>query len=567
MSDNPNQSGGIIHTYLKYDPVQFPSPNAPPADAVSPAFEHMLRYGTTRNFTEEQLANAIRIDPSQIQGFGPSMERMMDILEARKKKILETYETETVQKEAHSAYKKTQKKVKLPGALEKDFQKAFSEEQLVLLESIWYQAGGEKSDQSVKILEAIERLGEKYQIDELAAKYSFTGNQVMSVEEALMIKMELEKIDKLLQQLKDALQNAQLALVDLEELSEFVGMQEIEKLDDIQKQIQEYLKAIQESQGIEKDGKGLRLTPKSFRIFQSKLLQRIFSELKSSRTGRHSGPIDGEGAVETQKTKMFELGDSLANLDVVSSFVNLLVRSGGRKPENFALEDLIVHRTKNNPKCATAVLLDMSGSMRNGGIYVDVKRMGLALDGLIRSEFPGDRVHFIEMFTFGRVRSVSEIPQLMPKPVTIFDPVVRLRADMSDPEISEMDIPPHFTNIQHSLQQARTLLANSDTVNRQVILITDGMPTAHFEGKDLYLLYPPDPKTEAATIREAVLCARDGITINIFLLSSWNQTSEDVQFAYKMARLTNGRVIFVAGKDLDRFVVWDYLSQKKTILG
>ena len=567
MSDNPNQSGGIIHTYLKYDPVQFPSPNAPPADAVTPAFEHMLRYGTTRNFTEEQLANAIRIDPSQIQGFGPSMERMMDILEERKKKILETYETETVQKEAHLAYKKTQKKVKLSGALGKDFQKAFSEEQLVLLESIWYQAGGEKSDQSVKILEAIERLGEKYQIDELAAKYSFTGNQVMSVEEALMIKMELEKIDKLLRQLKDALQNAQLALVDLEELSEFVGMQEIEKLDDIQKQIQEYLKAIQESQGIEKDGKGLRLTPKSFRIFQSKLLQRIFSELKSSRTGRHSGPIDGEGAVETQKTKMFELGDSLANLDVVSSFVNLLVRSGGRKPENFALEDLIVHRTKNNPKCATAVLLDMSGSMRNGGIYVDVKRMGLALDGLIRSEFPGDRIHFIEMFTFGRVRSVSEIPQLMPKPVTIFDPVVRLRADMSDPEISEMDIPPHFTNIQHSLQQARTLLANSDTVNRQVILITDGMPTAHFEGKDLYLLYPPDPKTEAATIREAVLCARDGITINIFLLSSWNQTSEDVQFAYKMARLTNGRVIFVAGKDLDRFVVWDYLSQKKTILG
>jgi len=567
MSDNPNQSGGIIHTYLKYDPVQFPSPNAPPADAVSPAFEHMLRYGTTRNFTEEQLANAIRIDPSQIQGFGPSMERMMDILEERKKKILETYETESVQKEAHSAYKKTHKKVKLPGALGKDFQKAFSEEQLVLLESIWYQAGGEKSEQSVKILEAIERLGEKYQIDELAAKYSFTGNQVMSVEEALMIKMELEKIDKLLQQLKDALQNAQLALVDLEELSEFVGMQEIQKLDDIQKQIQEYLKAIQESQGIEKDRKGLRLTPKSFRIFQSKLLQRIFSELKSSRTGRHSGPIDGEGAVETQKTKMFELGDSLANLDVVSSFVNLLVRSGGRKPENFALEDLIVHRTKNNPKCATAVLLDMSGSMRNGGIYVDVKRMGLALDGLIRSEFPGDRIHFIEMFTFGRVRSVSEIPQLMPKPVTIFDPVVRLRADMSDPEISEMDIPPHFTNIQHSLQQARTLLANSDTVNRQVILITDGMPTAHFEGKDLYLLYPPDPKTEAATIREAVLCARDGITINIFLLSSWNQTSEDVQFAYKMARLTNGRVIFVAGKDLDRFVVWDYLSQKKTILG
>ncbi len=103
----------------------------------------------------------------------------------------------------------------------------------------------------------------------------------------------------------------------------------------------------------------------------------------------------------------------------------------------------------------------------------------------------------------------------MPKPVTLYDPVVRLKADMSDERVSEMQIPPHFTNIQHGLQLARQLLAAQDTPNRQVILITDGLPTAHFEGKDLYLLYPPDPRTEEATLREGQLCRREGITINI----------------------------------------------------
>lgn len=567
MSQEQSPLGGIVHTYLRYDPVSFPSPNTPPPDAVSPAFEHYLWYGSTESLTEEQLAQAIWIDPSQILGFGPSMKRLMEMLEQRKKKILETYETETVCREAVDAYQKSALKVKPAKSLAREYLKAVKEEQIVSLESIWYQAGGEKSDQGTRILDVIERLGEKYQVDELAAKYSFTGSLAMTVDQALIIKLELEKIDQLLKQLKDALENAQIGLIDLEELSSFVGVEEVGKLDAIQRQIQEYLRTIQENQGIEKDGNGMRLTPKAFRIFQSKLLEKIFFNLVTARSGRHSGLILGEGTVETQKTQPFEPGDPVSHLDIPSSFVNMLVRSGGMRPDRIFPEDLVVHRMRNNPKCATAVLLDMSGSMRHGGLYVDVKRMGLALDGLIRSEFPGDRVHFIEMFTFGKVCPSSEIPMLMPKPVTIFDPIVRLRADLSDPEISELDIPPHFTNIQHALKQARLLLANSDSRNKQVILITDGMPTAHFEGTDLFLLYPPDPRTEAATLREAMACAREGITVNIFLLSSWNQTSEDVQFAYKMARMANGRVVFVAGRDLDRFVVWDYLASRKSILG
>ena len=109
-------------------------------------------------------------------------------------------------------------------------------------------------------------------------------------------------------------------------------------------------------------------------------------------------------------------------------------------------------------------------------------------------------------------------------------------------------------------------LAAQDTPNRQIILITDGLPTAHFEDEQLYLLYPPDEQTEEATMREGHLAHRDGITINIFLLSTWSQSQEDVQFAYRLAESTEGRVFFTAGKDLDRYVVWDYLSHRRDII-
>ena len=193
--------------------------------------------------------------------------------------------------------------------------------------------------------------------------------------------------------------------------------------------------------------------------------------------------------------------------------------------------------------------------------------MGLALDGLIRSEYPGDYLQFIELFTFAKPRHISEIATLMPKPVSISSPTVRLRADMSDPKQSELKIPQHFTNIQRGLQLARQFLAPQATPNRQIILITDGLPTAHFEQQMLYMLYPPDPRTEEATMREAAQCSREQITINIFLLPSWSQTSEDVQFAHRMAESTKGRVFFTGGRDLDRFVVWDYVNQRRRIIG
>jgi uncharacterized protein with von Willebrand factor type A (vWA) domain len=154
----------------------------------------------------------------------------------------------------------------------------------------------------------------------------------------------------------------------------------------------------------------------------------------------------------------------------------------------------------------------------------------------------------------------------MPKPVTISNSVVTLKFDMSDPNVSEFHVPRHFTNIQHGLHLARKFLTAQDTPNRQIILITDGLPTAHLEGELLYLLYPPHPGTEKATLREGMQCAREGITINIFLLSNWNQSEEDIHFAYRLAESTRGRVFFTAGRELDRYVVWDYIARRRQII-
>ena len=558
--------GGIIHTYQKYDPRNFPSPANPPPDVLSGAFEHMLAYGSLRELSDAELARAVRIDPSQIAGLGPSLEALMEMLRERKRKILATYETDSVQDEAARRYHEFGRQIESPHSLRRIFQQAFKEEQLYDLERLWYRADDERGWFARQLVQLVDRLGDKYQIDELAAEYEFTGRTRLTIPEALELKRELERIDELLKQLEEAAETAQIGVIDLEQLAEYAEPGDMEKLDQLARQIEEYLRHLAQQQGMEKTAQGYGLTPKAYRLFQGRLLERIFGNLEASRTGRHQGPIVGEGAVEMQETRPYEFGDSLANMDVSGSLINAMIRNGPGLPVQIQAEDISVHRTRNTPKCATVVLLDMSGSMRYDGLYISVKRMGLALDGLIRREYPGDYLQFVEIYTFAKPRRSDEIVTLLPKPVLISDPVVRLRADMSDQRISEYHIPPHFTNIQHGLQLARRMLAVQDTPNRQVILITDGLPTAHFEGQDLFLLYPPDQRTEEATMREGRLCQREGITINTFLLPTWSQSSEDVRFAHRLSESTAGRVFFTAGSDLDRYVVWDYLNRRREIV-
>lgn len=599
----PNsQLGGVVHTYRGYDPKNFPSPTAPPPDIAGAAMEHMLAYGSLRNLTDEELANAVKIDPSQIAGLGPSLDALLAMLMERKQKILSTYETDGVREKAGRQYRDTAKTVEPPPPLRKEFETLIEEEQLRDFERFWYRLNDDTGPFARRLMSLMKSLGEKYQVEELAAKYTFTGRESMTVPQAIEIKEELEAIDRLIEQIREAMKTARIGIIDLDELAQFAPTQDIENLGELSEKIAEFIRQQAEMQGLEMTDKGYQLTPEAVRLFQGKLLSEIFSDLAASRSGRHQGPIVGEGVVEMQRTREYEFGDAVSSMDIPGSFVNAMLReetkrrrdeetkSGSEETErrrggetqsepgsghsvspslrlsvSLHSDDILIHDTRNNPKCATCVLMDMSGSMRYDGQYINVKRMALGLDGLIKREYPGDFLRFVEIFSLAKARDASEIAGLLPRPVTIHQPVVRLRADMSRADASELAVPPHFTNIQRGLQLARQFLGSQDTPNRQIVLITDGLPTAHFEEQYLYLMYPPDPLTERATMREAMACRKENITINIFLLPSWSQSSEDVQFAHRMAESTRGRVFFTGGRDLDRFVLWDYVNQRRKI--
>lgn len=566
MNDRRNRFGGYIHTYRNYDPRRFPMPAHEAPDLVTPAFEHMLTYGSMRRLTPEQLADAVRIDPSQIKGFGPSIESLIAMLEERKRKILATCETTHVLAQAADIFRDTAHRLKPPQKLIKPYETAVRDEQPIDLERLWYRMD-QRSDFARGLVQLIQHLGDKFEVEELDHRYLFTGRQKMDVSKAIEVKAELERIDELLRQLEDAAKNAKIFVIDLDALSEFADSEQIEDLERMADQIRQMVEAAAAQQGLVNEHGEFQLTPQAYKLFQSKLLDTIFTDLSAGKSGRHNDDITGDGTVEQQRTKPYEFGDCLANMDVTASLVNAMIRTSAKGRVRIAPRDIEIHYTKNNPKCATAVCMDMSGSMQWGGLYIHVKRMALALHGLIRTEFPGDFVDFVEIASLPKRRHVSELARLMPKPVTIREPVVRLMADMSDANISEQLIPPHFTNLQHGLRLARQMLQVQDTPNRQIILITDGLPTAHFEESKLFLLYPPDPRTEEFTLREGLLCKQQGIIINIFLLSTWAQNENDVRFAHRLAESTAGRVFFVAGKDLDRYVIWDYHTRRRAIVG
>ena len=566
--------GGIVHTYQRYDPVAVPPPRPAQTDLASAAMEHMLEFGDLDEleFTPEQLADAIVLDPEQIRGLGPSLDAVKRKLEEMRRRILKQYDAETARTRARREFHQAAARASPPATHREAFERAVREEQLRRLERLWYAQQNEQSRFAADLVKLSDQLGTTYQLDELVTKWTFTGREKLSIAAALAVKEELEEIERLLKQLEEARQNARVVLIDMEALGQFLEAGELDDLERLRNQVEQAIQEAAARQGLERGKKGLELTPKALRTFQGKLLERIFTDLEASRTGRHDVGVTGDGAVELVPTRPYEFGDSVAHMDIPGSLVNAMLRQagepgGGGGRLRLEARDIEVHKTRNNPKCATTVVLDMSGSMRYGGLYVDVKKMALALQGLVQREFPGDALQFIEMYSFAKPRPAGEIVKLLPKPVTIFDSVVRLRADMADPRIAESDVPPHFTNIQHSLQLSRQFLARQDTPNRQVILITDGLPTAHFEGSELYLLYPPHRRTEEATLREAEACRREGITINLFLLAGWSQSRADIQFAYRLAETAKGRVFFTAGRDLDRFVVWDYLARRRSILG
>jgi len=190
--------GGIVHSYQRYDPARIPPPRPQQVDMVSPAMEHLLEFGELDELSPEELAGAVMLDPEQIRGLGPSIESLRRMLEARKRKILERWDAAGARKRARSAFRDAATRVKPPAKHKEIFHRAVREEQLRLLERLWYAQDDDQSRFGADLVGLVDRLAAVYQLDELATKWAFTGREKLDVEQALEVKEELEEIDRLL---------------------------------------------------------------------------------------------------------------------------------------------------------------------------------------------------------------------------------------------------------------------------------------------------------------------------------------------------------------------------------
>jgi Ca-activated chloride channel homolog len=336
----------------------------------------------------------------------------------------------------------------------------------------------------------------------------------------------------------------------------------LRNMDEFEDEIPEIIELIQKEGLIEKDEDGKwRITPRGVRKIQDKSLEDLFQTVRRDSLGKHDTPEKGEGSVVLEDTRPYVYGDSLANLNLHETLKNAYVRQGGGVPIRLSSEDYVVHETEFQARCATVVLIDMSGSMGRYGKYYTTKKVALALQAMVRSRYPQDSIQMIGFYTFASLMNERQLLNSAPKQVSIFDSRVHLRFDLDHPPGR---VPQHFTNIHAGLRLARSVLARQPVANKQIIVITDGEPTAHIEGREVVLIYPPAEKTANHTLAEVKNCANAGIRVSSFALIEDYFYLGLVNFVEEMARVSRGVAAYCSTDEIGNLVFDSFVGGRRT---
>lgn len=318
---------------------------------------------------------------------------------------------------------------------------------------------------------------------------------------------------------------------------------------------------------LDKNGNGqIRLTPKAVGRMQRRALMEVFSNLRTGQREGHEKITTGAGGERIDGTKPYQFGDPVSELDLHQTIRNALSRHGlpqssaGRPASiRFDEKDFALHLHEGTTSCSTVVLLDMSGSMMRYSRFLSAKKVALAMQALVRSKFPQDSIDFVGFYSGANRIPEAMLPLAMPKPVTIYDYQVRLKVPVDQLSIA----PQHFTNLHMGLQLARRILRKRTSENKQIFIITDGQPTAHVEGNFVHLLFPPDPRSTVATLKEAILATREGCRISTFALIEDYWGMEWVGFVDQLTKLTKGVAFYTSSGELSSCIMESYLSGRK----
>jgi uncharacterized protein with von Willebrand factor type A (vWA) domain len=365
----------------------------------------------------------------------------------------------------------------------------------------------------------------------LPRPYPFAGHESISYTEALKLMEMLHKMDNLQAQLEEARFGGSLDNVDENLVTELMDEEAAKELE----QLRSITKILEEAGYIQWTDDRYELTPHGMRRIGQKALKDIFVHLKKDSLGRHNLNLKGPGSEKMDETKKYEFGDGF-QIDLQKTIMNSLLRQPQAPPLHISKDDLEVFRTETLTRSATVLMMDLSLSMPLRGNFQAAKQVAIALDSLIRTQYPRDILEIIGFSTYAHVIKREKLPYIT--------------WDEFDP----------YTNIQQALFMAGGFLSKTRCNNKQIILITDGEPTAHIENGHLFLQFPPTLRTIQLTLREAKRCTQHGIRVNTFMLDTHQLSST---FVMQMAKASRGRVFFTTADNLGQYLLVDYVANKR----
>jgi uncharacterized protein with von Willebrand factor type A (vWA) domain len=378
-------------------------------------------------------------------------------------------------------------------------------------------------------------LAEFLPLDEMARRYPFKGDDELSMQEAMRLMREMQELDDLEREIRGVRALEELEQFDRDRVERLLGPEAAEDLE----RLQELTRQLEDAGYLERQGDELKLTARAIRKIADQALREVFAVLKRDRVGGHAMQRRGAGGDQTDETKAYEFGDPFL-LDLKETVMNALERGGPGTPIRLAPSDFEVYRTELRTQAATVVMLDMSRSMLNNGYFLPAKKVALALHALIRGQFPRDALYIVGFSLYARTFTPEQLPTL---------------------SWSEWNI---GTNMHAGFALSRRLLGKHKGGTKQILMVTDGEPTAHLENGVADFSYPPTPRTFQETLKEVQRCTREGITINTFMLE---RNSYLVGFVEDMARINHGRAFMASPDRLGEYVVVDFVRSRRRVVG
>jgi Ca-activated chloride channel family protein len=365
-----------------------------------------------------------------------------------------------------------------------------------------------------------------------------------------------QTMENLREAIRQALESGELFDEEAQEKFNQLDAQQVEELIDqiIEKmQEQNYINAEQpeDGQGQQGDGNGearFEVTDKGMDFLGYKALRELLGPLGKSNLGRHDTRHEAAGVETNGSSKLYEFGDTL-NLDITATLSSVFTREGinsaidgeENTPMNIEYSDLHVHQSDYQSSCATVVLLDCSHSMILYGEdrFTPAKRVAMALSHLIRTQFPGDTLNLVLFHD-----TAEEVPVS---------------------QLSRVKVGPHYTNTREGLRLAQRILARQNKDMKQIVMITDGKPSALTlpDGRIYKNAFGLDPLVISETLEEVARCKRSSIMINTFMLAN---DFTLMQFVQQVSAMCRGKAYFTTPQNLGNYLLMDFMSRRmKTI--